>query len=810
MLRSLLIALVLMACGTSPLLGQHALEGTVTDTTGTALKGAQVMVEGTALDAATDAKGFFRIDNLAAGTYRILVFSYGFDQHIAKVELPLASGSLSIQLRPLAFEMDEVEVDGGEKSAFSVMYLRPVEAMGIYAARKNEVIRMAEVNGNLATNNSRQIYAGVAGLNIWESDGAGLQLGIGGRGLSPNRTANFNTRQNGYDMSADALGYPESYYSPPSEAVERIQIVRGAASLQYGTQFGGMLNFILKEGPDDKPIEVISRQTVGSFGLFNSFNSIGGTKGKTSYYAYANYKRGDGWRDNAEFESVTAFAKVKRQVTKKLSLGLEHTTMYYLAQQPGGLTDVLFEEDARQSIRERNWFRVNWNLSAVTLDYRFSNRTQLNSRNFMLIAGRDAVGNLGRIDRTDQLTDRDLFIDDFTNFGNETRLLHRYTLFQRPAILLVGARVYHGTTHRRQGLGNAESGADFDYLNPDDLEGSDYDFTSQNQAVFVEHIFNLTNRLSITPGLRFEHIRTEADGYYKVRNTDLAGNILLDTNIDETLARDRTLLLAGIGVGYQLKPNVELYGNISQNYRAMNFNDIRTAVPSLEVDPDLQDEKGFSIDLGARGKIGELIYFDANLFFLAYFDRIGVVQLAVDDPILVRRLVRFRTNVSDSRNFGIESFAEMDLIRLFSGTKKRGAKLTVFSNLSLLNATYINSDETAIDGNEVELVPSLIVKTGISYQRKPFKISYQFGHTGEQFTDATNAERTADAVFGKIPSYYVMDLSASYTYRWLTVESGINNLTDNRYFTRRATGYPGPGIIPSDGRSFYLTAGVRF
>ena len=89
--------------------------------------------------------------------------------------------------------------------------------------------------------------ASVAGLNIYQNDDAGLQLNIGGRGLNPNRTSNFNVRQNGYDISADALGYPESYYTPPSESLEEIQIIRGAASLQYGTQFGGLINFKMKK-----------------------------------------------------------------------------------------------------------------------------------------------------------------------------------------------------------------------------------------------------------------------------------------------------------------------------------------------------------------------------------------------------------------------------------------------------------------------------------------------------------------------------------------------------------------------------------
>ena len=110
--------------------------------------------------------------------------------------------------------------------------LRAVEGMAIYEGKKSEVVQLDAITANVATNNARQVFARVAGLNIWESDGAGLQLGIGGRGLSPNRTSNFNTRQNGYDMSADALGYPESYYTPPTEALSRIEVVRGAASLQ--------------------------------------------------------------------------------------------------------------------------------------------------------------------------------------------------------------------------------------------------------------------------------------------------------------------------------------------------------------------------------------------------------------------------------------------------------------------------------------------------------------------------------------------------------------------------------------------------
>jgi Fe(3+) dicitrate transport protein len=68
----------------------------------------------------------------------------------------------------------------------------------------------------------------------------------------------------------------------------------------------------------------------------------------------------------------------------------------------------------------------------------------------------------------------------------------------------------------------------------------------------------------------------------------------------------------------------------------------------------------------------------------------------------------------------------------------------------------------------------------------------------------------ANATRGIIPTYSVMDISASYQFKWLRLQAGVNNLTDNSYFTRRATGYPGPGIIPASPRSFYVALRFRF
>ena len=50
----------------------------------------------------------------------------------------------------------------------------------------------------------------------------------------------------------------------------------------------------------------------------------------------------------------------------------------------------------------------------------------------------------------------------------------------------------------------------------------------------------------------------------------------------------------------------------------------------------------------------------------------------------------------------------------------------------------------------------------------------------------------------------------AYSFKNFKIESGINNLMNTSYFTRRATSYPGPGIIPSESRSFYTTLQVKF
>jgi len=613
----------------------------------------------------TNIDGEYIFENVPAGTYTIAAFAFAFDVFEVSKEID-TNTRLNFELQPLGESLSEVVITKRKERIFALKQLRDVEGTAIYAGKKSEVVVMDNLTVNLASGNARQIYAQVMGLNIYENNDAGLQLNIGARGLNPNRTANFNTRQNGYDISADVLGYPESYYTPPAEALEEIQIVRGAASLQYGTQFGGLINFKLKQPNPNKEIEWISRQSVGSYDLFTSFNSVSGTVGKFSYYAFGNYKNGNDFRPNSQFESFTGFAHLGYQFSEKTKAVFEFSSLNYLAQQPGGLTDKQFEEDPTFSNRTRNWFKVDWKLYALKLTHDFSTKTKVSLNIFALDASRESVGfRENRVSQADDLEEpRELIVGAFKNWGAEGRFLSEYTLLNAPTTALIGAKFYQSNNTSQQGPGSTNSDADFDFALdefPNYTRQNQYTFPNTNIALFGEQIFNVAEGFKVTPGARFEYIKTNADGFFKNINLDNADNPILNETIEEDRSFERNFLLLGLGLSYDASKSIELYGNVSQNYRSVTFDDIRIVNPSIVIDENISDENGYTFDIGARGSFDRLVRYDVGGFLLRYNDRLGVVNRAGN----FGGVERFRSNIGDAVSYGYRIIYRLEYQRNF-------------------------------------------------------------------------------------------------------------------------------------------------
>ena len=691
----------------------------------------------------------------------------------------------------------------GRNSKSDYQQLPEIVGTNIYAGKKNALIVLENVQGNITNNTMRQVLAKVPGIHIWESDPSGIQIGIAARGLSPNRSWEFNVRQNGYDIAADPFGYPEAYYNPQLQAVQRIEIVRGQGALQYGPQFGGMVNYILKNGSEiNKPVEFESQQTIGSNGLLNSFNAIGGKKGKVNYYTFFDQRNGEGWRNNSQFFTKAGFGSVTYRFTNQFSLTFELMHSQFRSQQPGGLTDAQIKQDAQQSFRSRNWFDIKWTTPAITLQYEINDHSRWYTKIFGTIGDRNSVGFLQGIAvkdtinaATNQYNNRIVNLDRYRNYGIESRLITNYLIGKMKNTVSGGIRLYTGTTDRLAD-GKGTTGSNYD-VSVTGLYPRDVRFESNNAAAFIENIFRLSDQLYIIPGIRYEWLEGAASGRNGLSSTGMAINL-------QDITRSRSFVLGGIGTEFHLTPQTELYANISQAYRPIQFANLQAPPTTDVIDPDLKDARGYNVDIGYRGKVNNYLQFDVSGFYLQYNNRVGTISPTGTNYRLI-------TNVGASTSKGIETYIEFNPVRAF--TKSTKADVIVFSSYAYTDAQYSGNHQDAhTKGKKVENAPKHIFRGGISAGYQSLLFTTQLSYVSGTYSDANNTVTVSDnATTGYIPAYAITDLTASYKFsKNLNLKAGINNLWDARYFTRRAGGYPGPGAMPGDGRTFFVSLGMRF
>ena len=170
------------------------------------IAGANVILKSTVRGVQTNTKGEYIIKGLSAGKYILEVSFVGFSTK--NIAIALEESQVFVYTTTLEsenFSLREVEVVTG-RGIRGNETLSEIQDFSIYAGKKNEVIKLDNINANLAMNNSRQIFGRTPGISVWENDGSGIQLGVASRGLSPNRSWEFNVRMNGYDITPDPMG----------------------------------------------------------------------------------------------------------------------------------------------------------------------------------------------------------------------------------------------------------------------------------------------------------------------------------------------------------------------------------------------------------------------------------------------------------------------------------------------------------------------------------------------------------------------------------------------------------------------------
>jgi len=685
---------------------------------------------------------------------------------------------------------------------FAVVPLPTVSGTYMFAGKKSELIELAQIPADITNKTGRQVFSKIPGIFVYDMDGSVNQVNIASRGLDPHRGWEFNTRMNGIITNSDMYGYPANHFSMPLESIGRVELVRGTGSLQYGAQFGGMLNYVSKTGDTSRPISFESINTAGSYNLLSTYNAIGGKVGKLRYYAYFHRKTRDGYRDYEHTDSRAQSIMVAYE-TKKFSIRAEWSNSAYTYRMAGPLTDSMFHADPTQATRTRNYFNPDIHIPSITATWDITSKTKFQLTTSAVLGKRNSV----MFDRptnikdsinkeTNDYNNRQVDIDHFNSYTAELRFIQECNIGPRHQNAVVAGIQYMNNDLHRTQLGKGTTGSDFDLTLVQPGWGRDLHFKTKNIAVFVENRVQVLKNLFVNVGSRIE-----------IGKTDMSGTIIYYPENAIPVSLNHNFPLFGANISYKPKENMEFFGGISQAYRSMLFKDLIPSSLFEKVDPNIKDARGYNAEIGFRGS-KNFLRWDVSAFYMRYDNRFGA--LAETDSLGV--FYSYRTNIGNSITKGLEVFLQADWMLAYH------IGLSVFTSTAIMDARYVDANVKSgnnninIDGNKVETVPPIISRNGASIRIGKFGYSVLYSFTGESYADALNTVdplKTTGAV-GLVPSYGLLDMNASYRFS-KNIELRINasNLTNKQYFTKRPSFYPGPGVWPSDGTNISGTIFIR-
>jgi Fe(3+) dicitrate transport protein len=715
-------------------------------------------------------------------------------QHLQMAAQEKSADSLNVK------SLDSVFITSYLKQA-TLQTLPDQQGTYLFKGKKSEVIKLSQTDANFADKTARQVFAKVPGIFVYDMDGAGNQVNISTRGLDPHRGWEFNIRKDGIITNSDMYAYPASHFSMPFESLDHIELVRGTGSLQYGSQFGGRLNYVSKQGDTTRPFGFETINTVGTFHLLSTFNAIGGKVGKLRYYAYISKKSRGGYRDNEHTDSEAQSVALTYDATTNLSIKAEWSHSSYTYRIPGQLNDSMFHADPKQASRSRNYFNPDIHVPSVVLKWNITPNTTLEFTSSAVLGRRNSV----MFDKatnikdtinaaTMQYNNRQVDIDQFNSYTSELRVLQNYYTGKRAHTLVAGIQYMNNNLHRRQ-LGKGTTGSDFDLSLVEPGWGRDVHLKTQNVAIFAENNFEIIHNLTFNAGVRME-----------MGKSDMSGTINYYPAGEIPLTIKHHFPLFGAGLQYKTSGNSEIYAGWSQSYRAMAFKDLIPVSPYEKIDPNIKDAYGYNLEAGFRGK-WQFLKWDVTGYMLQYNNRFGTLSETDDSG----EFYTWRTNIGNSLSKGLEIFLQADW------RTGSNAAVSLFTSTAFMDACYTKgnaksgNDNIDVAGNKVESAPNLITRNGLTFRYRRMSISGLYSYTASSFADALNTVKpNATGSVGVVPSYGLLDFNATaHITRNIEVRLNLNNAANKKYFTKRPAFYPGPGIWPSEGSSFNASVAVR-
>ncbi|QDE29566.1 TonB-dependent receptor family protein [Shewanella polaris] len=626
----------------------------------------------------------------------------------------------------------------------------------------------------------------VPGIKIKDETGTGVLPNISVRGLDSSRSGYAQVLLDGIPMTLAPYGHTgQSLFPATLFMIDRIDVARGGASIQYGpNNVGGVINLISKPIPTDWETSLNERMTF--FGdsniLFDTNVSTGGAVNEDFSMRFdGNITKGESFREHSETDIKNLMLKTLWNIDGQNSL--DATLQYYdaFSELPGALNTAAYEADREQSLRPNDEF--NANTKRVSLKYShvlddskiidygeidlrvFGNKSSRNFQWDFYDSSKDTDGNLGTSwsDTTQEATHLRNSPRDFTVFGIEptASLLIDGDISQH---IIAGARyinedISYQLNHIEKSTQTATRPRDWQ------MDTNAMAYYVSNKVGFFDDTF------SITPGIRYEDVR------------------MTFTNVGQGYSQDNhvTEWLPGITLGYEFSSNWFAYTNAQRSLRTPQISQL------WPKDQTLESELSWNYEAGVRFTPTER----SNLSIAAY-------RIDFENKIEYDGDVSLFVNIGQTRNQGIE----------LEGT---------YSPMSLpdlvLTGAYNYLDTEQLDGefagNELAYVSKHQLSASALYSIKDVDLGLMAFYYSKSFSDLANTvEENVSGTSGEVPAYTVVNFNIGTEFfkqdsHGLKVGLSVNNLFDNEYYFRGLDVSPA-GRVPASGRSLSLDVGYTF
>ncbi|WP_111643122.1 TonB-dependent receptor family protein [Marinimicrobium alkaliphilum] len=657
---------------------------------------------------------------------------------IAAVLLP---GSLLAQAQePL--RMPALEVVGSDEDAI----LRQTGASVVVDREQIERVQPTS---------TEDVLRRIPGVNAKTEEESAIVSNIGLRGLSASESKSL-VLEDGVPVAPGLFIGNDRYFNPRIQRMERIEVLKGSSSLRYGpSTIGGVINYVTKT-PDDG---IAATARVGSWNTQELNVEAGGRSPSEDAFAgfVATHVSSDGFMDKG-YEMSDLMFKSGVSVGANQSLGFKfswHENDANISYRGLFLDDYLNGETYNPApddyyLTDRKGFDLNheWNISESATLKTLAYWSEVTRDYWRYNVDTAASNEAGRWVYTDDLTGNNRTFD---RLGVESRLMLDHALFGLENQAEFGLRVMKEEANDTR----IRATRNQDRTGTNDRHRLD---VAESVAAYVHNRFVVSERLTVTPGLRVE-------AYEQDRT-------VLTQNNDSATTRN-TEFLPGIGATFQLASVAQVYGGY---YRAFSPASNGVALDGL-ADQNLDGERSDNLELGVRGRSGNFTY-DVTAFYMDFSNQ---VVTGNTDPNLSQ------SNAGETLHYGVEGAVAYDI----------GQGFSVDANMTWVPVSEFRTGE--LDGNRLPYAPEYLANLSLNYSAGNLAAALSATHRGEQYGDPENTVEIPDGAAGgiwggQLPSYTVLDLTAQYQVSpQLRVQGAIKNLTDEQYITGLRQGiYVGP------------------